>query len=117
MFESTASSGSVKPLAQKHTQSLGIYVRGRDGAGIRLSKPRLDFLANLSGASRRGAGGIELQVVVDVLKESRIISLAKVDDGEELVDHGDVGSEGTGLSGAGLGLGKIAFANFELATS
>ena len=80
-----------------------------------MSKPRLDFLANLLGASRGGAGGIEFEVVVDVLKESRIILLAKMDDREELMNHGDVRSEGAGLGGAGLGLGKIAFANLELA--
>ena len=79
-----------------------------------MSKPSLDFLANLLGASRGGAGGIELEVIVDVLKESRIILLAKMDDREELMNHGDVGSKGAGLGGAGLGLGKIAFANLEL---
>jgi len=57
-------------------------VRRRHGVRSGRRESRLDFLANLFGAFGGGSGAVELKVIVDVPKESRIILLAKIDDGE-----------------------------------
>src|SRR6516164_445867 len=106
--------GGFEPSESAPNRYLGMEVGNGVGGRSRLGEALLDLLAHLFGAPCSGAGGIQLEIDVDILEESGVVFLLEMNEGEKLIDARDIGSEGASLSGTGLRFREVAFANLEL---